>query len=304
MLDDRHGRRLCRVELGDKLVGGVGVVDVVVGERLALHLPGSGDTGAAVAGKVERCRLVRVLAVAERRAEASGEAPPRRRALVEGCGEPAGDGGVIGGGPRERLPRQLLAKGVGQGAVVCVERVDDRRVILRRHADRHIGVVLGTGADHRRSADVDVLDRRGVVGARRDGFLERIEIDDEEVDPGDPVFRHRRRMGGIVAHPEKPAMHVRMERLHPAVHDLRKTGDLGELGTGDAGPLERRAGAAGRYDLGAARRERTGEIDHAGLVVDRDEGAPDHDTIGRRDFRRGNSHRDTGNCERAGKAGG
>jgi hypothetical protein len=38
VLDDRHGRALGRVELGDQLEGRVGVVDVVVAELLALQL--------------------------------------------------------------------------------------------------------------------------------------------------------------------------------------------------------------------------------------------------------------------------
>ena len=46
--------------------GGVGVDDVVVGELLALHLPRGGDARPLLAGEVERRRLVRVLAVAER----------------------------------------------------------------------------------------------------------------------------------------------------------------------------------------------------------------------------------------------
>ncbi len=42
MLDDDDGRR---VELGDAFERRVGVVQVVVGQFLALHLPGGGDAG-------------------------------------------------------------------------------------------------------------------------------------------------------------------------------------------------------------------------------------------------------------------
>ena len=45
------------IELGDQLVGGVGVVDVVEGELLALELAGGGDAGAAVAGD-DRARRI------------------------------------------------------------------------------------------------------------------------------------------------------------------------------------------------------------------------------------------------------
>lgn len=50
VFDDDAGRGL---ELGDQLIGGVGVGDVVVAQFLALRLPGMGDAGAGVAGAVE-----------------------------------------------------------------------------------------------------------------------------------------------------------------------------------------------------------------------------------------------------------
>src|SRR4029077_8305797 len=65
VLDDGAGRALRRVELGDAFIGRVGVVDVVVGELLALHLAGAGDAGAVDRGAVEGGALVRVLAVAQ-----------------------------------------------------------------------------------------------------------------------------------------------------------------------------------------------------------------------------------------------
>src|SRR5436309_827047 len=73
MLDDRDRRP---VELGDQLVGGVGVVEIVVAERLALQLAGGGDAGprrrAGRPADIEGGLLVRVLAIAQRLG------PPRR----------------------------------------------------------------------------------------------------------------------------------------------------------------------------------------------------------------------------------
>ena len=43
VFDDRHSRRARRVEFRDEFEGGVGVVDIIVGKLLALHLPGGGD---------------------------------------------------------------------------------------------------------------------------------------------------------------------------------------------------------------------------------------------------------------------
>ena len=43
MLDDDAGRGARRIEFGDAFVGRIGVVDVVVGQFLALQLPRGGD---------------------------------------------------------------------------------------------------------------------------------------------------------------------------------------------------------------------------------------------------------------------
>ena len=69
-----------------------------------------------------------------------------------------------------------------------------------------------------------------VEGARlRDGRLERIEVDHEKIDRRDAVRRHRGCMLRIVAHREQAAMHLRMQRLHPAVHHFRKAGELADV---------------------------------------------------------------------------
>ena len=46
MLDDGAGGRAPGIELGDAFVGRVGIIDIVVGELLALHLAGAGNAGA------------------------------------------------------------------------------------------------------------------------------------------------------------------------------------------------------------------------------------------------------------------
>src|SRR5690606_2677270 len=53
MLDDGDGGRFGGVEFADQFEGGIGIVDIVVGERLALHLVGGGDARAILAVLVE-----------------------------------------------------------------------------------------------------------------------------------------------------------------------------------------------------------------------------------------------------------
>jgi len=55
VLDDGDRRR---VELGDELEGRIGVIEIIVGELLALHLLGRRDPVLARIGDIERCRLM------------------------------------------------------------------------------------------------------------------------------------------------------------------------------------------------------------------------------------------------------
>ena len=155
-------------------------------------------------------------------------------------------------------------------------RVEHLAVVVRIDDHRDAGVVLGGRADHRRPADVDVLDAVGERGALRHGRLERIEIDHQQIDGRDAVRVCSGRVLGIVADGQKAAVHLGMQRLEPAVHHLGKAGVLGHVLHGEAGVLQRLGGAAGGEDLHAARRQRLGEFDEPGLVGDRDQGPPDH----------------------------
>src|SRR5690606_37401046 len=87
---------------------------VVVAHLLAAELAGLGDAGAAGVLPVEGCRLVGVLAVAQRRLLRPGRADPlgewgARLVRRHGAADPARDGDVVGGGVAERLSGERLA---------------------------------------------------------------------------------------------------------------------------------------------------------------------------------------------------
>ena len=98
VLDDHAGGGAGGIELGDAFIGRVGVVDVVVGELLALDLPRGGNAGTALGCAVERRRLMRVLAVAQRLDETSADGTESRRGIRQLVREPVGDRGVISAG--------------------------------------------------------------------------------------------------------------------------------------------------------------------------------------------------------------
>ena len=135
---------------------------------------------------------------------------------------------------RGQAPAQRRSDSAPSLVVQLVEHVG---VVGRVGDDGDVGVVLGRGADHRRAADVDLLDRSSRSRRRRaDRLLERVEVDDDQVDrrdavlvPSPPRARDRR------AAPSRPPWTVRVQRLDAAVHDLGKAGELGHVADRDAG---------------------------------------------------------------------
>ena len=113
-------------------------------------------------------------------------------------------------------------------------------------------MILRRGAQHRRAADVDLFDR--LVDRHsflRDRRLERIEIDDDEVDRRDAEaldVGDVRVVGAVV---EDRAEHVRRQRLDAAAEDLGSAGPLRDRRDRDAGVGEMLRRAAGREDLDA-----------------------------------------------------
>ena len=110
VLDDDAGRGALGVELGDAFVGGVGVVDIVVGQLLALQLARGGDAGTLAWRAVERRALVRVLAVAQRLNQFAAEGAVVRRVVVQRVGEPVRDRRIVSRGARVGLGRKMLAQ--------------------------------------------------------------------------------------------------------------------------------------------------------------------------------------------------
>ena len=90
-------------------------------------------------------------------------------------------------------------------------------------------MVLGRRTHHRRAADVDVLDHLVALGALRNGRLEGIEVDHDQVDRTDIMLGHRGGMFGIVAHRQQPAVNRRVQRLDAAVHHFGEAGVFGHV---------------------------------------------------------------------------
>ncbi len=127
-------------------------------------------------------------------------------------------------------------------------------------------MVLGSSADHRRAANVDVLDRFGIVAAACAHFLERVERDHGQIDFRNFMLDHRRDMVAVVADGQKSAMHRRMQRLDAAIHDFREVGEFGDVAHRKSRRAERFGRPSGGDQLDALSHQCLGEVDQAGFV--------------------------------------
>ena len=90
--------------------------------------------------------------------------------------------------------------------------------------------VFGSGAQHRRSTDIDVLDQFLESDIRALGsLLKCVQIHHHHIDRGDVVFGDRFAMRSIVANVQNAAVDFRMKSFHAAIEHLGKAGQLGDV---------------------------------------------------------------------------
>jgi len=183
------------------------------------------------------------------------------------AGEVIGDGPIVPRRVGERLGRQTPAKLQG-GAAVAGDLVEDLGVLLRAGGDGR----EGRRPDHRRPADVDLLD--GLVhgdAAAGDGGLERIEVHHDQLERDDAVFGQGLKVVGPVVAAEDAAVHLGVQGLQPPVHHLGEAGVVGDVADRDSLAFELATGAAGAEDFDADIDEPPGEPGQAQLVADADQ---------------------------------
>lgn len=132
-------------------------------------------------------------------------------------------------------------------------------------------MVLGSGTDHGRPADIDLGDAALNVRAGGHGLLERVEIDHEEVYRRDAMLFHRGRVILPVTPGEQPAMYARVQGFNPPVHHFRIAGDVGRIARLQPGSAQSGQRATGGDQLHAHLRQLAGAGHQARLVRYRDQ---------------------------------
>ena len=277
MLDDDQGRL---GKLGRQLISRIGVVEVVVTELLALELLGRRHPRPGRAADVERRLLMRVFAVTQFFLERGGDDQRLGEILARLAREPLRHRRIIGRGAGKGGAGEASAEIEAGRSVMRGHLLQHLVVIRRRRHDRHVGVVLGGGADQRRSADVDIfhalIERRALGHGRGEG----IEIHCHQIDGRDAVFPDRIHVRWVAALGQYSAMHRGVQRLDPAVEHFRKLGDRSHLLDREPGLDQRLGRAAGGNQLDAVLGQRLGESYEAALVGNRDQRPLDGAEIG------------------------
>ena len=126
-----------------------------------------------------------------------------------------------------------------------------------------MSVILGRGPHHRRTAYVDHLD----AGRR----LERIEVRYHQIDRVNAVGLQIGPMGRIVPVGQDPTVDARMKRHHPVPQHDRRTRVVGHIHHRQPRGRDRVCGAPARDQFPTNLDQPRGQLDHARLVVDRDQ---------------------------------
>ena len=230
MLDDHRGRG---VQCQHAFQRGVGVGEIVVGERPALKLSGAGQ-GACGGGRlgIKRGALMRIFAIAQCLAffELGGvsERVGERFLLGVPRAQIVGDIRVVTRGQGKGRLREPETGGGADAAVIGLEFGQHRLVVGRIAQHGHGRMIFSGGAQQRGAADVDIFERLGEAATGpRHGGLKGVQVDHEQIDRADAMRPH----DGVIraAPPQQAGMDARVQGLDAAVHHLREAGIVGDF---------------------------------------------------------------------------
>ena len=185
--------------------------------------------------------------------------------------EPARDRGLVGGRDGECL-RGECAPGLERDLPGLPQLGQDRPVALRVADRRDVSEVLRRGAENRRTADVDHLDRVLFLHTvSRDDLCERVEVDDDEVERANVVLVERSEVVRMVAPREDRGVDPGVQSLHAPAEELRDLGQVLDPRHVEAVLGQVVGSPAAGDDVDAEPGEATGELGQPGLVEGRDE---------------------------------
>ena len=186
------------------------------------------------------------------------------------------DGAVVSRRLDESLDREPLAQLQRRLAVIIAHCLKHRVVIGGIDHHGHGLVILGGAADHRRTADVDILNRFGQRHVRfRDGGFERIEVYHHEIDRFETALARFGFVFRIAALVKQAAMHARMQSFHATFENFWKRGETGNLPHRHVFFAQKFSSPASRNNIDALPFKGASKLRDTGLIGDGDEGTGD-----------------------------
>ena len=278
VLQNNHGRL---VELASERPARIGIKDVVVGKLLAVELLGIHEAMRVGIGQAVECSaLMRVFAITqvllllEMKVDNVGSLLAEIGLAVELLVHPSGNRAVVGIRSFEHLQRELRTRLARGGAVVGAHFLKNGIVSGGLGDHGNAFEILRGAAQHRRAADVDILNAGAEVSARGNRLFEGIQIHDHHVDHLDAVLFGLGHVLGIVALREQAAVHHGMQRLHAAVHHFREIRHRIDGRHINARLGNHLRGAAGRNNLSSEFLVQSArELNHARFVGHRNQNA-------------------------------
>ena len=134
-------------------------------------------------------------------------------------------------------------------------------------------MVLGRGPDHRRPADIDILDTGGEIGTAGQRLGKGIEVHHQQAEGRNALPRQRLAVRRVALVGEQAAMDRRVQGLDPTAKDLREPGNVRNLAHGQPFVSQQAGGPAGRNQFKAKVDERPGKGHQPRLVRYGKEGA-------------------------------
>ncbi len=148
---------------------------------------------------IKRCRLMGVLAIAQGLRKRAGKRTAARRRIAQGTSHPSGHSCVISSRTCIGRLRQLLTEGVRRLPVIRIKFGQQPCIVLNIHNDAHKCMIFSRRTDHCGTTDVDILDASLVIATLRNRLLERIKVNDKQIDRAYIVLFHRGDMGLVIA---------------------------------------------------------------------------------------------------------
>ena len=218
---------------------------------------------------VKRRFLVRIFAVTQWLRQRRGNRQHRRQRIFVGGKfvlQMRRNRAVIGRRARKNFGRKFAAQ-FQRGVAAFGNLSCHLRVIRRVNHDRDAVVVFRRAAEHRRAADVNVLNR--VVQAHirlGDRRLERVQIHDHQINRRDAVLFGGGLVRFIAADEKQAAVDFRVQRLHAAIQHFGKAGVFADVLHRETCVAQCLGRAAGGDDFNSSLCKNLGELNQPGFV--------------------------------------